>query len=74
MYILIEQVAYEGSSFVGAYANLEDAMHASGEEARAFQSTKIDFRMRQPAGVTSLWTARSSDITDVTYLVWAVAV
>lgn len=73
MYILIEQVDYEGGSLMGAYATLEAAVAASRVSQSSFKSEPLEHYWRQPAGTTALWSARKPG-HDVTYLIWAVAV
>ena len=73
MFILMEQVDYEGASFIGAYATLEAAVAASRMSGTSFESESLADYWRQPAGTTALWSARKPG-HDVTYLIWAVAV
>ena len=73
MFILIERVDYEGSSFLGAFATLEAAIAASRVEGSSFKSESLSDHWRQPAGTTALWCARKPG-HDVTYSIWAVAV
>lgn len=72
MFILMEQVDYEGSSLIGVYATLEAAIDASRMQASSFKSESLSDHWRRPAGTTALWSARKPG-HDVTYLIWAVA-
>ena len=73
MYILIEQVDYEGGSFFGAYATLEAAILATGTPSEGFERSSIDDCWRQPAGGVARWEARKRG-HDVTFIIWEVRV
>ena len=72
MFVLIEQVDYEGGYFKGVFQSMEAAIEHSGMRAEEFVSQYPMHRWSQPHGCTALWTARREGY-DVEFLIWAVA-
>ena len=79
MFILMQQVAYEGGSLLGAFESLGAALSHIQEVTYSrvppeLESRDISKAFRVPHGATALWVAEDSQQGDVTYEIWAVAV
>ena len=79
MFILMQQVAYEGGSLLGAFDSLGAALAHIQEKTYSRlppepQTRDISKAFRVPVGATALWVAEDPQQADVTYEIWAVAV
>ena len=79
MFILMQQVAYEGGSLLGAFDSLGAALAHVQEKTYSRLPPKLEPRdiskvYRVPHGATALWVAEDPQQGDVTYEIWAVAV
>ena len=79
MFILMQQVAYEGGSLLGAFDSLGAALAHIQEKTYSRLPPKLESRdisktYRVPHGATALWVADMDGDGDVTYWIWAVAV
>jgi len=79
MFILMEQVAYEGGSLLGVFDSLGAALSHVQEINHLrvppeLESRDLSKTYRVPYGATALWVAEDSQQGDVTYEIWAVAV
>lgn len=79
MFIVMQQVAYEGGSLLGAFDSL-DAVIAHVQRVThsrlppELESRDISKAFRVPYGATALWVAQDPQQGDITYEIWAVAV
>ena len=79
MFILMEQVAYEGGSLLGVFDSLGAALSHVQEINHLRVPPELETRdlsktYRVPHGATALWVADMDGDGDVTYWIWAVAV
>ena len=79
MFILMQQVAYEGGSLLGAFDSLGAALAHIQEKTHSrvppeLESRDIARAFRVPHGATALWLAEDPQQADVSYEIWAVAV
>lgn len=79
MFIVMQQVAYEGGTLLGAFDSLGAVIAHIQEKTYSrlppeLESRDIATSFRVPHGATALWVAEDPQQGDVVYEIWAVAV